>query len=171
MTVVAFIPPMKKWILVHELPIGNSSSHGVKYPVYYVMMDSPLEFGKQRGRPIVAINTAAPNASPYVVWSPLGGVNATIAISDADRRQVFTNSFDGHVDKWEQQPTPAGAVYSRAIQIFRNYPNHMLVYSGESYGNMNKGLHTPFSATVVRLDEVSRTLFYRNRSGTDKDQR
>jgi len=67
MTVVAYIPPVKKWILVHELPIGNSSSHGVNYPVYYVMADSPLEFAKEKGRPIVINNTTAPNASPYVV--------------------------------------------------------------------------------------------------------
>lgn len=33
MTVIAYIKPIKKWILVHELPIGNSSSYGVNYPV------------------------------------------------------------------------------------------------------------------------------------------
>jgi hypothetical protein len=33
MTVIDYIKPLKKWILVHELPIGNSSSYGVNYPV------------------------------------------------------------------------------------------------------------------------------------------
>jgi hypothetical protein len=28
MTVIDYIKPLKKWILVHELPIGNSSSYG-----------------------------------------------------------------------------------------------------------------------------------------------
>jgi hypothetical protein len=158
MTVVAFIPPLKKWILVHELPVGNSSSHGVNYPVYYVMADSPLEFGKEKGRPIVINNTTAPNASPYVVWSPLGGPNGTIVVSDADRGQVYTNSFGGDVDKWEEHATPAGAVYSRAIQIFKNYPNRLLIYGGEVFDDFGKGKHVPFSATVVPLDKVLKDL-------------
>jgi hypothetical protein len=156
MTVVAYIPPLKQWILVHELPIGNSSSHGVNYPVYYVMAESPLEFGKSVGRPIVINNLTAPNASPYVVWSPLGGPNGTIVVSDADRSQVYTNTFGGDVDKWEEHATPAGAVYSRAIQIFKNYPNKLLIYGGETYDDMGLGKHVPFSATVVKLTDVLR---------------
>ena len=154
MTVVAYIPPLKKWILVHEFPIGNSSSYGSNYPVYYVMADSPLEFGKNKGRPIVISNTSVPNASPYVVWSPIGGPNGTIVVSDADRRQVYTNSYGGAVDKWEAHITPAGAVYSRAIQIFKKRPDHLLIYGGETYDDFGKGLHTPLSATVVRLQDV-----------------
>jgi hypothetical protein len=157
MTVVEYIPPLKKWILVHELPIGNSSSHGVNYPVYYVMADSPLEFAKEEGRPIVINNTTAPNASPYVVWSPLGGPNGTIIVSDADRPQVYTNSFGGDPDKWEEHGTPAGAVYSRAIQISKKYPNRLSIYGGETFDNMRAGLHTPFSITVVPLDTVLKT--------------
>ncbi|KAF2852731.1 glycoside hydrolase family 93 protein [Plenodomus tracheiphilus IPT5] len=156
MTIVAYIPPMKKWILVHELPIGNSSSYGVNYPVYYVMADSPLDFGREKGCPIIINNTTAPNASPYVVWSPLGGPNGTIIVSDADRSQVYTNSFGGAKDKWEEHATPAGAVYSRAIQIFAKYPNRLLLYGGETFDDMGKGKHVPFSATVVHLDEVLR---------------
>ncbi|CZS97094.1 related to BNR/Asp-box repeat domain protein [Rhynchosporium agropyri] len=154
MTVVAYIPPLDQWILVHELPIGNSSSYGVNYPVYYVMAKSPLEFGKSIGRPIVLNGTSAPNASPYVVWSSLGGPNGTIIVSDADRPQVYTNSFGGALDKWEEHGTPAGAVYSRAIQIFKKYPNRLLIYGGETYDNFRAGLHTPFSATVVSLHET-----------------
>jgi len=154
MTVVAYIPPLKKWILVHEFPVGNSSSYGSNYPVYYVMADSPLEFGKNKGRPIVISNTSVPNASPYVVWSPIGGPNGTIVVSDADRRQVYTNSYGGAVDKWEAHITPAGAVYSRAIQIFKKRPDHLLIYGGETYDDFGKRLHTPLSATVVRLQDV-----------------
>ncbi|KAI4632054.1 uncharacterized protein J4E87_001525 [Alternaria ethzedia] len=154
MTVVAYIPPLDQWILVHELPVGNSSSYGQNYPVYYVMADEPTNFRNSVGRPIVVNNSTVPNASPYVVWSPLGGPNGTIIVSDADRRQVYTNSAGGALDKWEEHMTPAGAVYSRAIQIFAKRPNHLLVYGGETYDGRAEGLHTPFSATVVRLDEV-----------------
>jgi len=154
MTVVAFIPPLKKWILVHELPIGNSSSYGVNYPVYYVMADSPLEFGKNKGRPIIIGNNTAPNASPYVVWSSLGGPNGTIVVSDADRSQVYTNRAGGDPDAWEEHYTPAGAVYSRAIQIFKTRPNKLMIYGGEVYDDFGKEKHVPFSATVVSLTDT-----------------
>lgn len=157
MTVVAYIPPIKKWVLVHELPIGNSSSYGSNYPVYYVMADSPLEFGKEKGRPIVIGNSSVPNASPYVVWSSLGGPNGTIVVSDADRSQVYTNSYGGAIDKWEEHGTPAGAVYSRAIQIFSKYPNKLMIYGGETYDDRGKNLYTPFSATVVKLTDTLKT--------------
>ena len=157
MTVVEYIPPIKKWILVYERPIGNSSSHGVNYPVFYVLADSPLEFDKEEGLPIVINNTTAPNASPYVVWSPLGGPNGTIVVSDADRAQVYTNQFGGDIDKWEEHGTPAGAVYSRAIQINKNYPDRLTLYGGETFDNMGAKLYTPFSVTVVPLTEVLKT--------------
>ncbi|KAH7110531.1 hypothetical protein B0J11DRAFT_512423 [Dendryphion nanum] len=136
MTVVEYITPLRKWILVHELPIGNSSSHGVSYPVYYVMADSPLEFAKEQGRPIVINNLTAPNASHYVAWSSLGGPNGTIVVSDADRAQVYTNSSGGDINKWEEHGTPAGAVYSRDIQISKIYPNRLSIYGGETFDNM-----------------------------------
>lgn len=154
MTVVAYIPPVDKWMLVHERPIGNSSSYGVNYPVYYVLADSPLEFGLNEDIPLVVDNKTAPNASPYVVWTPEGGEMGTIVVSDADRQQVYTNQYGGDVDSWEQHGTPAGAVYSRAIQIFKKHPDHLMIYGGETFDDMGKGLHTPFSATVVRLQDV-----------------
>ncbi|KAH6085668.1 hypothetical protein HBI67_003430 [Parastagonospora nodorum] len=157
MTVVAYIPPLKKWILVHELPVGNSSSYGSNYPVYYVMADKPTEFGNEKGRPIVINNSTVPNASPYVVWSPIGGPNGTIIVSDADRPQVYTNRWGGAEDKWEEHGTPAGSVYSRAIQIFEKYPNKLMIYGGETYDNLRSALHTPLSATVVSLEQTLRT--------------
>ncbi|KZL79002.1 glycoside hydrolase family 93 protein [Colletotrichum incanum] len=154
MTVIARIPPIKKWILVHEFPVGNSSSHGANYPVYYRLADSPLDFRLSEGLPIVINNQTAPNASPYVVWSPVGGPNGTIVVSDADRSQVYTNQFGGDVDKWEEHATPAGSTYSRAIQFLRQYPDHLVIYGGETYDNLGRHLLTPFTATVVDLTKI-----------------
>jgi len=156
MTVVAWIPPIKQWILVYEFPIGNSSSHGVNYPVYYRLASSPLEFRYSEGLPIVINNTTAPNASPYVVWSPVGGPNGTIVVSDADNQRVYTNQFGGDINKWEMHDTPAPVTYSRAIHILAKHPNNLLLFGGESFDNMRAGLLTPFSATVVNLEETLR---------------
>jgi len=157
MTNIDYIAPIKKWVLVHELPIGNSSSYGQNYPVYYVLADSPLDFRFSTGQQIVVNNMTTPNASPYVVWSPVGGSLGTIVVSDADRRGVFTNQYGGDVDKWEYHGTPAGAVYSRSIHIFTKRPDHLLIYGGETFDGRAEGLHTPFSATVLPLHKVLRT--------------
>jgi hypothetical protein len=153
-TNIAYIAPAKKWILVHENPIGNSSSYGVNYPVQYVLADDPLSFGKNENIALVVDDRIAPNASPYVVWSPLGGKYGTIVVSDADNRGVFTNQYAGAADKWELHATPAGAVYSRAIQIFKKRPDHLMIYGGDTYDDQAKGVLTPFSATVVNLFDV-----------------
>jgi hypothetical protein len=154
MTVLAYIEPICKWILVHELPVGNSSSYGVNYPVHYVLADSPLEFGQNEDIPLVVNGSYAPNASPYVVWSPIGGENGTIVVSDADTGAVFTNRVGGDRDSWEMHATPAGAVYSRAIQIFKCLPDHLMIYGGDTYNGRAAGEHIPFSATVVNLHDV-----------------
>ncbi|RYP66700.1 hypothetical protein DL770_008755 [Monosporascus sp. CRB-9-2] len=156
MTVVAWIPPLKKWILVYELPVGNSRSHGVNYPVNYRFADNPLDFRLSEGLPIVINNKTAPNASPYVVWSPVGGPNGTIVVSDADRSQVYTNRFGGAVNKWEEHVTPAGATYSRAIHILKRHPDHLMIFGGETFDNMGKGFLTPFTTTVVNLERILR---------------
>ena len=154
MTVVDYIAPLDKWILVHELPIGNSSSHGVNYPVYYVLADSPKDFRLSAGQPIVINNATAPNASPYVVWTPFGGPNGTIVVSDADRARVYTNRRGGDVDAWEEHGTPAGATYSRAIHISKKRPERLGVFGGETFDDMRLGLLTPFTYTAVKLSET-----------------
>lgn len=154
MTVVVYIPPIEKWILVHEFPNGNSSSHGSNYPVYYRLADSPLDFRLSEGLPIVINNKTAPNASPYVTWSSSGGKNGTIIVSDADHRAVYTNRFGGDVDKWEEHATSAGATYSRAIHVVGDHPENLMIFGGETFDNMGLGLHTPFTATVVNLTEI-----------------
>jgi len=154
MTVVAYIPPIAQWILVHEFPIGNSSSHGVHYPVYYRLAKSPLDFRLSEGLPIVINGTIAPNASPYVVWSSVGGPNGTIVVSDADNKVVYTNQAGGDVDKWEVHDTPAGATYSRSIHILNKHQDNLLIFGGETFDDMGLHLLTPFTATIVSLTDI-----------------
>ena len=154
MTVVTYIPPIDKWIVVHEFPVGNSSSHGVNYPVYYRLADSPLDFRHSEGIPIVIGGDIAPNASPYVTWSPVGGANGTIVVSDADRGAVYTNRAGGAEDGWEEYETPAGATYSRAIHVLADYPNHLVIFGGETFDGRGRSPPTPFTATVIDLEEL-----------------
>lgn len=51
-----------------------------------------------------------------MTWSPLGGTNGTIVVSDSDSNAVFVNQALGQ-GIWKQVNTTAGRAYSREIQI------------------------------------------------------
>ncbi|KAK1750087.1 vacuolar protein sorting/targeting protein 10 [Echria macrotheca] len=157
MTVIAFIPPMKKWILVHEYPgtlevnaTGGDQWSGQQFPVYYRLADSPFEFDNDRGYPIV-VRGVQPGSSPYVVWSPVGGVNGTIIVSDNDHSDVFTNSFGGMPDRWEAHETPQMNAYSRALHVPKDYPDHLIILGAARY---SRAVHRPISLSVVSIKEL-----------------
>jgi hypothetical protein len=161
MTIVAYVPPVNKWILVHENPVvvANGSvaySHGVQYPVFYKMAEDPREFAAETDTPLLVNGTTAPSSSPYVVWTPepKGSKYGTIIVSDNDHRSVFTNQQGGAEGAWEEHGTPAGSVYSRAIEIFQSRQDHLLIYGGNTYDGLFSGEHLPFSATVLNVNWV-----------------
>jgi hypothetical protein len=120
MTVITYLPRTGQWMLVHEFPGGgtaNSINWGVRpNPVYYRFAYSPFNFRYGYSYPI-AVNRVQPNASPYVVWTPAGGVNGTIIVSDNHWNSVFTNQFNGEPDKWEEHSSGAPKCYSRPLHI------------------------------------------------------
>jgi hypothetical protein len=154
MTVVTYIPPLKKWILVYELPVGNSSSHGVNYPVNYRLADDPRKFDSAEPIPIV-INTAngtvAPNASPYVVWSPAGGPKGTIVVSDADRSAVYVNTAGADPEKWEIKEVGQAEAYSRALHVFEKRPEHLMVLGGDTFDGNGVGAITISVLDIKKL--------------------
>lgn len=126
--------------------------------MYCVLADDPWSFRKSVGQPILITTSngtqKAPNASPYVVWTPYGGEMGTVVVSDADSPTIYANRCGGCVDGWKEYDTPAGAVYSRAIHILGGYPDHLMIFGGETFDNRGLGLLTPFSATVVDLGVI-----------------
>lgn len=154
MTVVAEIKPIKKWILVYERPVGNSSSYGANYPVHYRLADKPTEFDAAESIPIVIGGEFAPNASPYVVWSPVGGPNGTIVVSDADNSEVYTNRRGGDPDAWEMHPTGQPPAYSRALHVFARDPDKLAVIGGATF---DSGGPDSLSLSVVSLKKLLKT--------------
>ena len=171
MTVVDYIAPVKKWILVHENPKGNSSSYGSHYPVYYRLADSPLEFDSSPGLPIIIDGCYAPNASPYVVWTPAGGVNGTIVVSDADNDQIYINTKGGALDGWEARYSSEPFAYSRALHIFEKLPDRLIVLGGAGYDDLfDTNATTPapgLSLSVVSVAEVLKNNTYKVDCGHD----
>jgi len=156
MTVIAYVPPMKLWILVYEYPgtppgtTGGEQWSGDGFPVYYRFAASPFKFDNDRGYPIV-VRGVQPGSSPYVVWSPTGGANGTIIVSDDDHSDVFTNSFGGMPDRWEAHKTPQPHAYSRALLVPKAYPDHLLLL-GATGGLSEKP--RPLSISAVSVKEL-----------------
>ncbi|KAI0482677.1 Sialidase [Xylariaceae sp. FL0804] len=159
MAVVAHLPPpIDSYILVHEFPGDPNVTGGqgnASYPVYYRIAASPLEFAAAEGLPIVAAPGAVqPSSSPYVAWSPLGGPNGTIVVSDADHQPVFVNRAMGDVDAWEMMDVPQPIAYSRALHVFDREPDRLMVLGAANYPGVDPpGLIRPLSLSVVDLME------------------
>ncbi|KAL2125995.1 hypothetical protein VTI74DRAFT_1982 [Chaetomium olivicolor] len=154
MTVVAYIPPLKKYILVYELPVGNSSSYGANYPVHYRLASDPRRFDAAEHIPILVEidgKKVAPNASPYVVWSPSGGKYGTIVVSDADRSAVYVNTKGGDPGAWEVRETGQPDAYSRALHVFEKKGDRLMVLGGDTFnGNGFGGV----SAAVLSVEKM-----------------
>ena len=148
MTIITALPD-GNWMLVHEYP-GGYTLGLANYPVWYHIAASPLEFITDPGRPIIA-NGFQPSSSPYVVFSPLGGVNGTIVVSDADHSGVFVNTMLGDESGWRYKVTDARACYSRALAIWSGQPDKLAIISGAAYDDAADELSRPLSIWVEDL--------------------
>jgi len=71
-----------------------------------------------------------------VVWTPAGGPNGTIIVSDNHWHSVFTNTWNAEPDKWEMHASGAPRTYSRPLLINSDNPDHLLLVSaGNSLDN------------------------------------
>lgn len=157
MTVIAYIPPLDKWIFVHEYPGtppeypgGDVWGANGDYPVYYRLAKSPFQFDNDRSYPIV-VRGVQPGSSPYVVWSPTGGANGTIIVSDNDHSDIFTNSHAGMPDQWEAHQTPQPNAYSRALHVPKNKPDHLMILGAGKY---SRSPQRPLSISVVSVENL-----------------
>jgi hypothetical protein len=126
--------PNGKWIMTYEYGGGPGFSN-YQFPVYYRISDSPLTFNSAPGYPIT-INGVTPTSSPYVVWSPAGGANGTIAVSAHSSTQVFINTKLGDRGSRVAYNTPQSGAYSRHLRVMDD-PTHLLIMSAGWLGGDN----------------------------------
>ncbi|GKT92091.1 glycoside hydrolase family 93 protein [Colletotrichum tofieldiae] len=58
-----------------------------------------------------------PVSSPYVVWSPIGGVNGTIVLSGGSQSNIFVNRALGASNAWVEYAVPQPNAYSRSLAV------------------------------------------------------
>ncbi|PVH99841.1 glycoside hydrolase family 93 protein [Periconia macrospinosa] len=157
MSVVAYIPPLSKYMLVYEHGNGTRSSGGNNYPDSYKLAADPLLFDKASAIPIEAkdmngtvVQNLEPGSAPYVVWSPVGGVNGTIVVTDANHRKLFINRRGGAEDGWETRDVAQPRAYARALHVLSGHTDHLVIVGAGPF-RPKPGEKTPLSVSVVNL--------------------
>lgn len=107
-----------KYILTYEL--GPERLAGSRYPVHYRISSSPLEFENATDYLLKTQDGTIPNSAPYVVWTPAGGVNGTILVSDGKYSELFLNTAYGDPGAWVNVKSGVPGSYSRALQVMGN---------------------------------------------------
>jgi len=137
MTTVTHLPN-GQYMMTYEYGGGPTvSGTGYSFPVYYRMNENPLYFNSFVGYPVVSNDGIQPVSSPYITWSPVGGVNGTIVVSSGTCSQVFTNQALGDVSAWKTVPTPGCISYTRHLRVLCN-PDHLLIMGAGHFASEYK---------------------------------
>jgi hypothetical protein len=75
---------------------------------------SPEIAGTDTIRSITSVSGLKPQGAPFVTWSPNGGANGTIVVSDSTTSSLFVNDALGE-GLWKVVPTRAGRAYGREV--------------------------------------------------------
>ncbi|KAF3920375.1 hypothetical protein ABW20_dc0102462 [Dactylellina cionopaga] len=132
-----------KWIATYE--VGNSPALPASpYAVHYTIADSPEDFAKETPQLLKAKNTGTiPSASPFVQWTPAGGDNGTVIVSDGSYSQLFINTNWGDPKSWIEVDSGHGIGYTRSLRVMPD-ESRVLVFNGGMYG---------MSSTIVTAGE------------------
>ncbi|KAH8595251.1 glycoside hydrolase family 93 protein [Bisporella sp. PMI_857] len=119
--------PNGKFLMTYEYGGGPHSGTNYAFPVFYRINSNPEDFLNSPGLPLIPTGGKQPEGSPYVTWSPIGGVNGTIIVSCGTRSEIFVNQALGDVNAWKTVATPEGVSYTRHLRVLNSNPNHLLI--------------------------------------------
>ena len=105
------------WIMTYEFGVPddpeNPDQNNYTYHVHYRIATDPESFRFSTDTPLLDQNGYAPNGAPVVSWSPSGGKNGTIIVTDNDDQDFFINRDLGSPNGWTRLSSPMPAGYSR----------------------------------------------------------
>jgi len=143
--------PNGKYIMTYEYGGGpHDGGDGYEFPVNYRLNANPLDFQNSVDIPLIANDGTQPRGSPYVTWSPAGGVNGTIIASSGTATEIFVNQALGAADAWKKVPTPEGVSYTRHLRVFKHNPKHLLIMGG---GHLPPSTTNRITASVVDIKQ------------------
>ncbi len=90
---------------------------GGSCPVYYKIASDPENFGAATGQQIVLNDGSKPCCQPYVVWTPSGGADGTIVVTDGGQTALAVNTAGGAAGSWKSEGSNAPGGYSRSLMM------------------------------------------------------
>ncbi|KAF1995580.1 glycoside hydrolase family 93 protein [Amniculicola lignicola CBS 123094] len=132
--------PNGQYLMVFEYAmIANQALGEYKYPIYYKLSFDPENANSEPWHRLVVNVGTQPNGGPYVTWSPVGGPNGTIIVSDSDNNPIWINQALGE-GTWKEVQTPHGHAYSREVRVPVNDGTKIRIAGGAPYGAPPPGL-------------------------------
>ncbi|KAI8625501.1 glycoside hydrolase family 93 protein [Xylariaceae sp. FL1651] len=120
--------PNGQYIYTYEYGGGpNPNATGYTFPVYYRLSSDPENFIDAEHHLLQSSDGTVPNGSPYVVWTPAGGINGTIVVSSGCCTPVYVNKALGAEGAWQTLSTPEGVSYTRSLRVFQEDPRYVLI--------------------------------------------
>ncbi|KAF7332562.1 BNR/Asp-box repeat protein [Mycena kentingensis (nom. inval.)] len=142
MTTIAALPN-GQFLLTYEY--GGAPEGG--FAIYHRLSSSPITFASRPGTVIRATTGQLPTSSPYVVWTPFGGVNGTVVVSANSHTGVFVNrALAAPGSAWMYLETNATRSYTRELRVLPD-ASQILITGGGSLG----GSANAVTATVLQL--------------------
>lgn len=100
--------PNKQYIIAFESRSNTTGSSQVRFKT----TATPENADTASVREITTASGAKPQGAPFATWSPIGGTNGTIILSDSTTNSIFTNQALGE-GPWKVIPTKAGRAFGR----------------------------------------------------------
>ncbi|MEU5266295.1 RICIN domain-containing protein [Amycolatopsis sp. NPDC021455] len=118
--------PGGRWIMTYEYcgaPQGSC-------PVYYRIATDPEKFLQADDHQIILDDGTKPCCQPFVVWTPAGGPQGTIVVSDGGQTALAVNTAGGDPAQWRSQASNAPGGYSRGLMVMPDGNTVMSVTGG-----------------------------------------
>lgn len=114
--------PNGQYILAFEYGQFNEAG-SYSNPVHYKIATSPENFASEPARKIIVDGKGAqPRGGPYITWTPKGGKDGTIILSDSSSNGVYINRALGQ-GNWQYLDIPIARAFSRELKI-RKWCSH-----------------------------------------------
>ncbi|KAL1610540.1 hypothetical protein SLS60_002209 [Paraconiothyrium brasiliense] len=105
-----------QYIIAFQYGLLDPKTNTTTYPIYYKITSNPQKAASDRTRDVRVDTGLVPSGVPSVTWTPLGGANGTIVLSDSRSNSVFVNQALGE-GTWRELKTTAGRAYGREVTV------------------------------------------------------
>jgi hypothetical protein len=122
-----------QYMLTYELGGAPEDPSAAPYAVHYKIASNPLLFNSSTPIFLNATNGNSwfvPSSCPYPVWTPAGGVNGTIVLSEGRTGNLFINKANGLPGYWQEVTSHLKGGYTRALTVMPDNSTILVVNGG-----------------------------------------